>query len=110
MKDGWVYLLGDWNRDGIYKIGVTSGDIDNRIKKLQTGNSAEIYLCDKFKTNHPFYLESQLHIKFGNQKILNEWFQLTDDEALHFKDFCNEIEERIIALKDNPFFPKNLNE
>ena len=41
---GCVYLLGDWDKENRYKIGVTRGDVDKRIKKLQTGNSGEIYL------------------------------------------------------------------
>ena len=47
-KIGFIYLLGDWNKEGVYKIGVTTGKIENRIKKLQTGNSGEIYIVDYF--------------------------------------------------------------
>ena len=48
-KSGYVYLLADGLNDGIYKIGVTTGSIENRIKKLQTGNAGEIYICRKHK-------------------------------------------------------------
>ena len=45
-KKGYVYLLGDFDKEGAYKIGVTRGTIERRIKKLQTGNSGEIYIVD----------------------------------------------------------------
>ena len=52
-----VYLLGDWTRNGVYKIGVTRGDLNKRIKKLQTGNSGEIFVCQKYTTDYPFFIE-----------------------------------------------------
>ena len=55
-KKGYVYLLGDFEKEGSYKIGVTRGTIEHRIKKLQTGNSGEIYIVDYFQTEHPFFI------------------------------------------------------
>lgn len=107
-KKGYVYLLGDTEKPEIYKIGVTKGAIEKRIKSLQTGNSGEIYMCKYFETNYPFFLEKHLHLKFGNKNIRNEWFELTNDEALNFKSYCEDIENMIISLKNNPFFGKNL--
>ena len=46
---GFVYLLGDWGKEKTYKIGVTRGKIEKRIKSLQTGNSGEIYIVDYFE-------------------------------------------------------------
>ena len=46
---GSVYLLGDSEKEGIFKIGVTRGDIQKRIKKLQTGNAGEIYLVSYYE-------------------------------------------------------------
>ena len=53
---GSVYLLGDSEKEGIFKIGVTRGDIQKRIKKLQTGNGGEIYLLSYYETEHPFLM------------------------------------------------------
>lgn len=103
-KKGIVYLLGDWARDGVYKIGVTRGDIEKRVKKLQTGNSGEIYICQKYETIYPFFLEKTLHSKYLPYKIKNEWFGLNDEQVIDFKKECKEIEDMIEALKDNPFF------
>ena len=43
-KSGYVYLLCENGDNELYKIGVTSGSIENRIKKLQTGNGNKL-LC-----------------------------------------------------------------
>ena len=103
---GCVYLLGDSEKEGVYKIGVTRGDIQKRIKKLQTGNSGEIYLVSYYETEHPFIMENMLHTKFFKGKVLNEWFSLTLEELVGFKKSCEEIQETINALKENYFFQK----
>lgn len=103
---GTVYLLGDCEKEHTYKIGVTRGDIKKRIKKLQTGNSGEIYLVCSFDCEYPFLMEKMLHNKYFGQKVLNEWFQLSDAEAIEFKQTCKEIQETIDALKDNYYFQK----
>lgn len=105
---GYVYLLCDWGKDGAYKIGVTRGKIENRIKELQTGNSGEIVMCSYYPSDYPFFIEKTLHQRYGKNKLLNEWFELDNDEALKFKDRCKEVENMVDALKDNPFFGKNL--
>ena len=103
---GSVYLLGDSEKEGIFKIGVTRGDIQKRIKKLQTGNSGEIYLVSYYETEHPFLMEKMLHTKFFGDKVLNEWFSLTTEEIVTFKKTCEEIQKNIDALKDNYVFQK----
>lgn len=105
---GWVYLLGDWDKENRYKIGVTRGDIEKRIKKLQTGNSGEIYLVDRYETEHPFMMEKMLHIRFNNDKVLNEWFELQHEDVVKFKEHCESVEEAINALKDNYYFRNKL--
>lgn len=103
---GSVYLLGDWEKIGVYKIGVTRGDVNKRIKKLQTGNSGEIYLVSHYETDFPFLMEKMLHDKFFSKNVRNEWFELSDEDAVAFKKYCEEISEIIEALKDNYYFKK----
>jgi hypothetical protein len=107
-KKGYVYLLADAEKDNIYKIGVTKGTIERRIKKLQTGNSGEIYLCRYFQTPHPFFIEKHLHLKYSREKVLNEWFELTPEQVLNFEKDCLEIEKMVETMKNNEFFPKKL--
>lgn len=106
---GTVYLLGDSGKEGVYKIGVTMGKVENRIKKLQTGNSSEIYLVNSFQTSHPFVLEKMLHIKYFAEKALGEWFELSLDEIVSFTETCEKLQKNIDALKDNYFFNKKYN-
>ena len=103
---GSVYLLGDSEKEGIFKIGVTRGDIQKRIKKLQTGNAGEIYLVSYYETEYPFLMEKMLHTKFFSDKVLNEWFSLTTEEIVRFKESCEEIQKTVDALQDNYFFKK----
>ena len=105
---GYVYLLGDWDKEKRYKIGVTRGSIENRMKKLQTGNSGEIYLINKYQTEHPFIMEKMLHTRFNVDRVLNEWFELSDEDVIKFQEHCKDIENIIESLKDNYYFKKKL--
>lgn len=103
-KGGYVYLLSDLGKEKTYKIGVTRGDIEKRIKKLQTGNSGEIHMVRYYQTEIPFFIEKHLHFKYNRENIRNEWFELEDNEIFMFKQHCEEIEEIYNSMKDNPFF------
>lgn len=105
---GYVYLLCDSSKDNAYKIGATRGKIENRIKKLQTGNSGEIFLCKYYETEYPFFIENFLHKSLKYKQILNEWFELNNEDVNNFINECSKVEEMIKVMKDNPFFPKNL--
>lgn len=104
---GYVYLICD-NITEKYKIGVTKQDINKRLKKLQTGNSTELFVRHYYKTDYPFRMEKMLHNKFNHKRILNEWFDLDDDVIINFPKYCQEVEKQINALKENPFFAKDL--
>lgn len=103
---GYVYLLGDRDKEGKYKIGCTRGSVDKRIKKLQTGNSGEIYLVESFETEYPFLSEKMLHTFYASKKVINEWYELSNDDIKEFGDKFKNIEKSINALKDNYFFQK----
>lgn len=105
-KMGLVYLLGDSGKEGVYKIGVTTGKIENRIKKLQTGNSGEIYLINSFETENPFILEKMLHNKYFNENKHGEWFELSFDEMNSFTETCEKLQKNIDILMENNYFFK----
>lgn len=102
---GYVYLICDSKND-YYKIGVTTGKIENRIKQLQTGNGTELFVRDYFKTEYPFKLEKILHSKFITKKVLNEWFKLSIEDVCGFKNTCEELQHTVEVLLNNPFFNK----
>ena len=104
---GYVYLICDPSNDR-FKIGVTRDLKSNRVKKLQTGNSTELFIRDIYETEWPFRLESMLHNYFKNKRVLNEWFELDVNDVVRFKEICKTLENTIKVLSDNPFFSKDL--
>ena len=98
---GYVYLLTDGE---FFKIGVTRGSIEKRIKKLQTGNPDHIAIVNYHLTEYPFKLESALHARHAHQRINNEWFDLSLNDVTSFKQECEGIDQMFDQLKDNPFF------
>ena len=104
----FVYLLGDAGQDNTFKIGITRGKVEKRIKQLQTGTGEEIYLVNYYETDYPFFLERSLHLKFFPKQKRNEWFNLSVDDVLNFKKHCQELENNVEVLKDNPFAQKLL--
>lgn len=92
MASGYVYLMCDANSD-LYKIGVTTGSVEDRMKKLQTGNGNEIHIISYFKSEKPFRLERTLHKLFYVKNSLNEWFSLGAEDVLNFKETCQKYED-----------------
>ena len=90
---GFVYILCDSSKDNTFKIGVTRGNIEKRIKKLQTGNSGEIFITSYQKCNHPFFVEKWLHLQYFGKKVLNEWFEMNIEDIKSFKTDCLKYDE-----------------
>lgn len=113
---GYVYLIGEMDNKGRYKIGSTKAkDVNKRLKQLQTGNSSELFIKESYETEHPFKLEKMLHNHFKSSNLIGEWFELSESDTEAFKRVCEEKEKIISCLKDNPFYfntrimPMNMN-
>ena len=104
MQNGYVYLLCENGDNELYKIGVTKGSIEKRIKKLQTGNGNKLYCVSSFLSNRPYKLEQMLHSYFKNEREEGEWFLLSKEQVNSFIPLCEQYQAIIDALKDNPFF------
>lgn len=104
----FVYLLGDSGQDNTFKIGITRGEIEKRIKQLQTGNGEEIYLVNYYETDYPFFLERSLHLKYYPKQKRNEWFYLESEDIINFKEDCKLFENNARILESNPFAKKIL--
>lgn len=105
---GFVYLLKDSGSENIFKIGVTRGKIEKRIKQLQTGNSEDICLIDYYETNYPFFIERNFHNIYDSKNVKNEWFLLTTEDVDKFKEMCINYEKIAESLEDNIFAKKYL--
>ena len=102
---GYVYLIGETNNHGRYKIGsARAKDVNHRLKQLQTGNASELYIKEAFETEHPFKLEKMLHNHFKYKNLNGEWFELSEADTEAFKGICEEKMKVIDSLKDNPFY------
>lgn len=102
---GYVYLIGETNNNGRYKIGSTRAkDVNRRLKQLQTGNASELYIKETFETEQPFKLEKMLHNHFKYKNLSGEWFELSEADTEAFRGICEEKMKVIDSLKDNPFY------
>lgn len=101
-----VYLIKDEVAE-LYKIGIAKNPV-RRLQKLQTGNPHKLSIVYTYEATYPFRLETLLHNKFKNQWVLNEWYELTDDQVMGFIQTCEEQNEIIKMLETNQFFNKNL--
>lgn len=107
INKSFVYMFCDPSQD-LYKIGVTKNLYSKRMKQLQTGNGTELHLVKFHETFFPYRIEQFLHSKFSDKREQGEWFRLTIEDIEKFSDLCEEYENLIETLKDNPFFAKNL--
>jgi len=102
MSSGYVYLLCDGEK---FKIGMTrQKDIHKRISELQTGNPNEIYMMSYYHTDYPYRVEQLMHNKYYKNNIKNEWFDMTAQDVVNFKNNCAYYENIISKMTDNPFF------
>lgn len=104
---GYVYLICDEEKD-VYKIGVTRSKDSKRLNALQTGNAGGLRVVHIYECEYPFRLETMLHKKYINNRIKNEWFELSDHEVIRFVETCDRLNQTIQIMKDNPYFAKNL--
>ena len=87
------------------KIGVTTGSVENRMKKLQTGNASSLHVVSKFETNHPFRLEKLLNLHYHRKRLNGEWFLFTDEDVVNFLKVCEDKQNVLNVVKENnPFF------
>ena len=63
-KTGFVYLLGDWEKECSYKIGVTTGKIENRIKIIKSTSLGNMAWDESNKNN--WARPSTLNTYFNN--------------------------------------------
>ena len=102
---GFVYLIGEIDNDGKYKIGSTRAkDIHKRLKQLQTGNSSKLFIKDYFETDYPFKLEKMLHNQFKTLNLIGEWFDMPKAIVDDFKGICEHKMTLINSLEKNPFY------
>lgn len=71
---GFVYILSGDN--GLYKIGSTVR-LEKRVWEVSHYSGVKSALYFSVQTQNMNKLERYLHKKFENQRVYNEWFDLT---------------------------------
>lgn len=77
-----------------YKIGVTSKNLKDRIKFLQTGNPYPIEIIAHWVSRNYKELETKLHNRFKDKALVGEWFGFNESEVQEVIEFSNSIIER----------------
>lgn len=83
-----LYVMADTKTPGLYKIGVTSRPIEQRLKELNaTVSSSVVCLWESLPCVNARHLESELHIFFQDKQVksedntsLSEWFELSESD------------------------------
>ena len=103
---GYIYLL--QSSDGLYKIGATKNNPQDRTKKLNTGNGNKIELIYYFQCEQYFKVEKSLHKKYKRQKTEtnNEWFELTQEQVNSFLIDCKSLCDNLNFIYEQNYFLK----
>ncbi len=95
----YIYLIS--NNLNQYKIGISKNP-KRRIKELQTGNDSNLFVVSQYKSEKYYKkIETALHNTYKHCNVLNEWFELTNDQALMFISECIQIEKNIRFMDEN---------
>mgnify|MGYP003661668521 CR=1 FL=1 len=101
---GKVYLLAndEWSQ---FKIGISTKDINSRLRSLKTGNGSEITLVKSFDTIYHRKVEKWMHNKHYSKRLVGEWFALSDDDIIQFISDCQKAHDafQFLIENGNPF-------
>jgi hypothetical protein len=79
-KIGYVYFIycPDLYSTGKHciKIGYTK-NLNTRLQQLQTGNPYKLEFYKIYQSSNYKNIETELHHKYNNKRILNEWFNIS---------------------------------
>lgn len=80
-QKGYAYFIQE-GYDNFFKVGHTYGDVENRKKDLQTGNSTELRIFGKIESYEPENLEGELKRIFSNEHQRGEWFCIDPSDVI----------------------------
>lgn len=100
-----VYLIcAEINGERLYKIGYTRREVEKRIKELKTGNAADFYIVNSFKSKWGTKIESQIHQRLKYKKVNGEWFKLSDEDVDSFIDICEQIDNNLEIVSKGTYY------
>ena len=97
-----IYLIcADIEGEKLHKIGFTKRTIEMRIKEFKTGNAADLYLVDSFRSKWGTKIEANLKRKFKIYNIRGEWFNLPQLEISNFYSYCEYLHNNYNFLSEH---------
>ena len=80
---GWVYVIEEMGQH-LFKVGHTTGNPQDRLRHLQTGNGLKLDLLTAFTCQEPEKVEKALHglLEARTQRMQGEWFALPREQML----------------------------
>ena len=94
-KSGYIYLIK--STSGHYKIG-QSKNPKRRLKELQKGATIgpfELDLVCYFKVKDMDDIEDHLHGYFYAERVIGEWFNLSNDQVKEFEKEVREVLQHV---------------
>lgn len=90
----FIYVIGTKDKQ---KIGF-SGDVNRRLKTLQTGNPNLLEIHHKIEVPEcrARLVEGKIHSEYSYLRIKGEWFSMTPDKAKGILDYA------LIRWADDP--------
>ena len=82
---GFVYFIRQVGSP-YYKIGCTSGPVDDRKSSLQTGNPHELQEVLSIPTEREYVLESDLHRRYTAHRHRAEWFVFSEAQIERIRE------------------------
>ncbi len=79
FQPGFIYFV---QCHDFIKVGLTYGNLDQRLSALQTGCPYELKLIHSFKSNDVEDDERKLHKHWQRYEVRGEWFRLPDSEII----------------------------
>jgi hypothetical protein len=79
---GYVYVIKFTDSGGLsyYKIGITGTTVEDRINGIKTSIPFRLQIVKSFKCKNYKLLEKNLHKKYEQFKVINEWFCFKEKE------------------------------
>jgi len=82
---GYVYFIRKENQN-VFKIGMTTNAPETRLKQIQTSTPDRLSIFGVLEANSPRRLESELHERYKEHRIMGEWFRLDPGKLRNFID------------------------
>lgn len=88
MDSGYIYVLRAENNT--YKIG-RAKNIKSRITTIQTSSPLKIDEVLSFFSDNYIEIESELHKRYGEKRIIGEWFSLSSEDISEIREYADGI-------------------